>query len=271
MTFATTFRHSPTIPPRGREIDQNFDALGVYVDATFLPLAGGTISWVGTLVGNWDGWIGANETWTYASASTFTVSGDVTARLSKGTRLRFTQTTVKYAVVVLSAHSGGTTTVTILTNTDYTLANAAITVNSYSYMVNPQGYPDYFALAAPTFDVNDIDDGAGGQPTTVRHVGKVTGKTFRGEYHGTGVKNGAGRTYAITAIAPYPTPATGDTIRATLGTSYVLESTHAGQAETAQIVKNTGAGAYAVIQAADTDVANNATIDSLTWKADYEF
>lgn len=224
-----------------------------------------------TVNGNWTGWTGANETWTYASASTFTVSGDVTAKYSKGTRLKWTQTTVKYGVVVLSSHSGGTTTVTILTNTDYTIANAAISANSYSYMVNPQAYPDYFALAAPTFDVNDIDDGAAGQPTTTRHVGKVTGKTFRAEFHGSGVKNGAGRTYAITAISSYPTPATGDTTRASLGTAYVLESTHGASAEIGQIVKGASAGTYVVAQAADTDVANNATIDSLTWKAEYEF
>lgn len=44
MAFATTFRHSPTEPVRGREVDANLDALGVYVDGTFLPLAGGTMS-----------------------------------------------------------------------------------------------------------------------------------------------------------------------------------------------------------------------------------
>lgn len=94
---------------------------------------------------NWDGWINPDETWTYASASTFTVTGNQTAKYTKGTRLKFTQTTVKYAVVVSSAYTSSTT-VTIAVNTDYTIANAAITANCYSYMANPQGYPTEFAF-----------------------------------------------------------------------------------------------------------------------------
>lgn len=101
-------------------------------------------------IGSVDGWIGANETWTYASASTFTVAGvDVTSKYTKGTYLKFTQTTVKYAVVVASSFSTNTT-VTIAVNTDYTIANAAISANYYSYQANPQGYPGWFAYT-PTW------------------------------------------------------------------------------------------------------------------------
>ncbi len=97
-----------------------------------------------------DGWTDDTaRTWTYVSASTFTVTGDQTAVFQKGTRLKFTQTTVKYAVVVSAAFST-VTTVTILVNTDYTLANAAITANFYSYQESPQGYPDWFSWT-PTF------------------------------------------------------------------------------------------------------------------------
>lgn len=43
----------------------------------------------------WDGWMDANETWTYASADgptqTFTVGSDVTAKYSEGMRLRYEQ------------------------------------------------------------------------------------------------------------------------------------------------------------------------------------
>lgn len=97
-----------------------------------------------------DGWIDDSaETWTYASGSgggtaTFTVSGDVTTKYSKGTRIKLTQTTVKYFVVIASSHSAGTTTVTITAGTDYTLANASITAPYHSYMVNPEGYPGWF-------------------------------------------------------------------------------------------------------------------------------
>lgn len=91
-----------------------------------------------------DGWINPNHTWTYATASTFTVEGDVTATYQKGTRLKWTQTTVKYGVVVSSAYSDPNTTVTIAVNNEYTIANAAISENYYSYVVKPQGYPANF-------------------------------------------------------------------------------------------------------------------------------
>jgi len=96
------------------------------------------------LLSNWDGWQPANETWTYTSASTFTVSGDVAAKYGVGTRVKFTQTTVKYGVVVSSSYSAPNTTVTIAVNTDYTIANATISSNYYSYASNPVGYTHWF-------------------------------------------------------------------------------------------------------------------------------
>lgn len=91
-----------------------------------------------------DGWTASSDTWTYASAATFTIAGvDRTAIFTKGTRLKFTQTTAKYAVVVSSSFSTDTT-VTIAVNTDYTIANAAITSPYYSYQASPTGYPAWF-------------------------------------------------------------------------------------------------------------------------------
>lgn len=97
-----------------------------------------------------DGWIKTSDTWTYASASTFLVSGDVTARYTAGTRLKFTQSTIKYGTVASSSYSAPNTTVTIIVNTDHVLANASITLPSYSYDANPQGYPSWFNYT-PTF------------------------------------------------------------------------------------------------------------------------
>lgn len=112
------------------------------------------------LVGANDGWITSSYTWTYASASTFTIAGvDLTATFTKGTRLKFTQTTVKYAVVISSSFSTNTT-VTIAVNSDYTIANAAISGNYYSYVLNPQGYPHYFNFV-PTVT------GFSSNPTTI--------------------------------------------------------------------------------------------------------
>ena len=89
------------------------------------------------------GWIGA-AAWAYASASTFTISGDQTAVYTKGVRVRWTQTTVKYGVVASSAYSAPNTTVTIVVNTSYTVANAAITARAYSFLDNPLDWPDWF-------------------------------------------------------------------------------------------------------------------------------
>ena len=94
-----------------------------------------------------DGWIDSTaETWVYASASTFTVAGvDVTAKYQKGTKLKWTQTTVKYGVVVNVSFSTNTT-VTIAVNDEYVITNAAISANYYSYQSLPQGFPDWFSF-----------------------------------------------------------------------------------------------------------------------------
>lgn len=118
-----------------------------------------------------DGWTPSSDTWVYVSASTFKITGaDRTAIFTKGTRLKFTNTTLKYAVVVASSFSTDTT-VTIAVNTDYVIANAAISSPYYSYQASPAGYPDFFAYT-PTwtgFSVNPTDS------STNRF--SVTGKT----------------------------------------------------------------------------------------------
>lgn len=88
-------------------------------------------------------WIYASETWTYASANTFTVPWDLTTKYQRGDRIKLTQTTVKYFTVLKVAY-WASTTITITGGTDYTLANAAITDNYYSKELSPQGYPDWF-------------------------------------------------------------------------------------------------------------------------------
>lgn len=102
-------------------------------------------SYVDAKIASDDGWTTSTDTWVYASASTFTIAGvDRTTIYRKGTRIRFKQGgSFKYAVVVSSTFSTNTT-VTIAVNTDYTIANAAITDNAYSYQVNPLGYPGWF-------------------------------------------------------------------------------------------------------------------------------
>lgn len=92
------------------------------------------------------GWIGAIGTWSYSSADspTFVISinADVTGLLSVGMRIKLTQTTVKYFIVTaIGSFGGGVTLVTVYGGTDYTLANAAITLPYYSQVKCPFGFP----------------------------------------------------------------------------------------------------------------------------------
>lgn len=96
------------------------------------------------------GWIDPEETWNYASASSFTVSGDKTAKYASGTKIKLNQSGDKFFYVLSSSHSGGTTTVNVFAGSVYTVANAAITGNYYSYADAPQGFPTSFALTSTT-------------------------------------------------------------------------------------------------------------------------
>lgn len=93
-----------------------------------------------------DGWIADANTWTYSSADapTFVISvnADMTGVLSPGMRIKLTQTTAKYFVVmVVGNFGGGATLITVDGGTDYTLANAAITSPYYSTAKAPLGFP----------------------------------------------------------------------------------------------------------------------------------
>jgi len=99
-----------------------------------------------TILTRSDGWVTDASTWTYASASTFTIAGDKTAIFMAGTRLKWTQTTVKYGVVISSSYSNPNTTVTIAVNSNYVVTNAAISATYYSYQ-EPPDYPGYFDFA----------------------------------------------------------------------------------------------------------------------------
>jgi len=99
-------------------------------------------------VSNTDGWTASANTWTYASASSFTIAGtDLTTVFTKGTKIKLTQTTAKYFYVTSSSFSTDTT-VNITGGSDYTLANAAITTPYYSYADRPQGFPSFFNYTA---------------------------------------------------------------------------------------------------------------------------
>jgi len=116
---------------------------------------------------NWDGWIIADETWTYASSTTFTVSGDVRSKYPKGTKITLTQTTAKYFYVIKTSYSSPNTTVTITGGSNYTLADAAITDPFYSYMETPVGFPDSFTYT-PTYGDGTMGYTPGGSSVRFR-------------------------------------------------------------------------------------------------------
>lgn len=127
-----------------------------------------------------DGWTLATDTWTYASATTFTIAGvDRTAIFTPGTRIKLTQTSAKYFVVVSSAFSTNTT-VTVTGGTDYTLANATITLPYYSYQANPQGYPGWFNYTVTW-------GGFSSDPTSVTSKFSVVGRMCHVQILPTGV------------------------------------------------------------------------------------
>jgi hypothetical protein len=91
------------------------------------------------------GWTGSAGTWAFISADapTFVMraTGDFTAEVTPGTRVKLTQSTVKYFIVTAVSFSGGNTTVTMFGGTDYTLTSAAITLPSFSGLKAPNGFP----------------------------------------------------------------------------------------------------------------------------------
>jgi hypothetical protein len=90
---------------------------------------------------NWDGWQDANESWTFATATTITVPSDATLKYSVGDKIKLTQSAVvKYFYIV----GVSTTVLTITGGSDYTLANSAITANYYSKAASPLGFPTWF-------------------------------------------------------------------------------------------------------------------------------
>lgn len=106
------------------------------------PPANGNIIVLNPLFyGNYDGWVNNNETWTYASSTTFTVSGDVTTKYSAGMKIRMYQSGYKYFFITKVAYSSPNTTITVYGGTDYTIANAAISLGHFSPHKAPLGFP----------------------------------------------------------------------------------------------------------------------------------
>ena len=85
---------------------------------------------------NHGGWIDANETWAYASATTITVPSGAASKYGVGDKIRFQNNdsgTYLYAWIITVAD-------TLLTVTGDAVPNATLTDNYYSHEFNPIGF-----------------------------------------------------------------------------------------------------------------------------------
>jgi hypothetical protein len=121
--------------------------------------------WV-AINGALDGWTPTGETWSYASANTITVPTGAANRYQKGDRAKWTQTTVKYGVIIAVAD----TLLTIAINADYVVTNLAISVNYYSHQLSPIGYPCWF-------NYTSVFGGFSLDPTNIVSRFKIDGNT----------------------------------------------------------------------------------------------
>lgn len=99
------------------------------------------------LEGGLDGWIPAEQTWTYASATTITVPSGAASKYQKGDKIKITNNSAtKYFYIVSVAD----TVLTVTGGSDYTVHDSAITNPFFSKIENPQGFPHWFAYT-PSF------------------------------------------------------------------------------------------------------------------------
>jgi len=93
----------------------------------------------------WDGWMPAEETWTYSSWDSTVYTGVITVpsgaagKYSVGMRIKISQSTggTKYGIITKVAD----TALTVFFGTDYTLNNEAISSPYYSTQKAPFGFP----------------------------------------------------------------------------------------------------------------------------------
>ena len=157
-----------------------------------------------------DGWITDTDTWTRTGNHIFTVSGDLTARFRKGAKVRYKDGgSFEYGVIGSSSYSSPNTTVTLITNTDFTMAATTITDTYLSYIENPEGFPTKFNYTSTVIYAAGTTD-----PTSVT-VNTAYWRVFNSEFYvtiqATLVRGAGDRLYtafsipvSAAAISPIP-------------------------------------------------------------------
>lgn len=101
-----------------------------------------------------DGWIADTNTWTFVSSTTGAGGGlityklsavDATGYLKPGTKVSWNDATNTPGFGIIATATFSTdTTVTLIRQSDYVMANHAITAPRYSYAAAPVGFPTWF-------------------------------------------------------------------------------------------------------------------------------
>jgi len=215
-----------------------------------------------------DGWLSDTATWTYVSASSFKISGtNVTTKFTKGTKIKLTDSTVKYFYVLSSAFSTDTT-VTISGGSDYTLSDGALSLTYFSYADNPQGFPQVFNTGTITWDTSKIDNGTGGQqPTGSKSYFTIHGNVCE-HWITLGstnvVKNGTGPTIGFTIPATMPAVNTTaiDTAQLPIvGSCWFGSINYCGMV---LLINSSSYIYFATYAYANTNITDNATIAATT-------
>lgn len=217
------------------------------IDGLLIPKGTGSFRHAGP----YDGWVAANETWTYASATTFTTaSAAMAGRLAVGDKIKLTQTTPKYFYVT----GISSTTITVNGGSDYSLANAAITLPFYSHETSPEAFPQWFAY------VGAMKANGGTAPTyTATDVGKfrIVGRSCRTQFY---KNNTAGGTAGAGAVSlQYTLPVSADT------TTTAVNTVSCG---IGNLINGAGTGLFTVRVNSATDVVCVPTSGSAYQNAD---
>lgn len=198
-------------------------------------------------------WIEVTDTWTYASASTITIPTDGTTTYRVGMKIRLKQGAgYKYYY----GHTVAATLLTVAVNTDYVVANAAITDVAYSFASTPYGFPSEFNFAAA--------------PTNLTQTsGTLTAKySLIGHYLAIRFHFVFGASSAIAGSVTMATPFVigtyaGSTVRAPVGTVTYLDASPAGTylgnvvvnaADTLLLQVITASGTYATVGAISSTI-----------------
>lgn len=153
-TYSTPTLTQPTIADFSNATHNHSNAAGGGSTLTSPTINTAVIS--NPTVRQWDGWMDANESWTFANSTNITVPSDATTKYAVGDKIKLTQSaTVKYFYIVAVT----ATNLTVTAGTDYTVANSAITANFYSHESSPLNFPQWFnftgTLTGMTASVTD--------------------------------------------------------------------------------------------------------------------